>query len=248
MTAAAGDGCGHAGHRGCTSSSTTWRCPARTGGPPPRRARCGCGRRAVTVADGHGRWRPPVDGDGEVEPVGDVVADPAPSPPLTVASPGQGRSERARRAEAHRAGRRPDRPLRRRADGRPPRRRRRSAAPAPRRDRPPGGHAVPPDPAPRVEPVATFAAAAALPGAALADAAGGPPSLARPTVLVGPEGGWSPAERETGLPTIRLGPHTLRAETAAITACAILAALRDSSVAEVARDDTPGGVPPVEGS
>jgi 16S rRNA (uracil1498-N3)-methyltransferase len=79
---------------------------------------------------------------------------------------------------------------------------------------------------PVVAPVAAFASVAALPGAALADPAGGPPALDRPVVLVGPEGGWTPEERQAGLPTVCLGPHVLRAETAAIAGGAILAALR----------------------
>lgn len=78
---------------------------------------------------------------------------------------------------------------------------------------------------PRVDRVTTFTEVAALPGAALADIDGAPPSLAHPTVLVGPEGGWGPAEGATR-PRVRLGAHVLRAETAAIAAGAILAALR----------------------
>jgi 16S rRNA (uracil1498-N3)-methyltransferase len=65
-----------------------------------------------------------------------------------------------------------------------------------------------------------------LPGAAIADVAGdlvGPPVS---TVVVGPEGGWSEAERALRAPRIRLGPHVMRAETAAITAGALLAASR----------------------
>jgi 16S rRNA (uracil1498-N3)-methyltransferase len=85
---------------------------------------------------------------------------------------------------------------------------------------------------PEVAPAASFAAVAALPGAVLADAAGGPPTLARPVVLVGPEGGWTPDERASGPPTVRLGAHVLRAETAAITAGAILTALRAGLLAD----------------
>ncbi|MGH9228443.1 MAG: RsmE family RNA methyltransferase [Acidimicrobiales bacterium] len=88
---------------------------------------------------------------------------------------------------------------------------------------------------PEVAPVATFDAVAALPGAVLADAAGAPPTLDRPVVLVGPEGGWTPEERASGLPTVRLGAHVLRAETAAITAAAILAALRARLLADARR-------------
>jgi 16S rRNA (uracil1498-N3)-methyltransferase len=48
------------------------------------------------------------------------------------------------------------------------------------------------------------------------------------TVLVGPEGGFSGAERDAlrSLPRLTLGPHVLRAETAAVAAAAVLAPLR----------------------
>ena len=79
---------------------------------------------------------------------------------------------------------------------------------------------------PAVDEVVDFRSACALPGAALADRGGEPPSLDRPTILVGPEGGWSDAERAGGLPTVSLGAHVQRAETAAMTAAALLGALR----------------------
>jgi 16S rRNA (uracil1498-N3)-methyltransferase len=84
---------------------------------------------------------------------------------------------------------------------------------------------------PAVDEVADFAAVAARPGAARAERDGDPPDLARPTVLVGPEGGWSDEERDVPLPVVGLGDHVLRAETAAITAAALLAALRSGLVA-----------------
>lgn len=65
----------------------------------------------------------------------------------------------------------------------------------------------------------------------LADPSGQPletlsPAPTRIRVLIGPEGGWSPAEldaaREHHTPIIRLGPHIQRIETAAATAAAIL--------------------------
>lgn len=90
---------------------------------------------------------------------------------------------------------------------------------------------------PEVAPVATFESVAALPGAALADASGTPPSLDLPVALIGPEGGWTPAEKAAGLPIVRLGAHVLRAETAAITAGAVLTALRARILAEVRRSD-----------
>ncbi|MCO8129038.1 16S rRNA (uracil(1498)-N(3))-methyltransferase [Acidimicrobiia bacterium EGI L10123] len=51
-------------------------------------------------------------------------------------------------------------------------------------------------------------------------------SLDRPVVAVGPEGGWSDHERAALPDTAGLGPHVLRAETAAITAGALLGAMR----------------------
>ena len=45
-------------------------------------------------------------------------------------------------------------------------------------------------------------------------------------MLVGPEGGWTDDERAAALPTVGLGDHVLRAETAAIAAAVLLTALR----------------------
>jgi 16S rRNA (uracil1498-N3)-methyltransferase len=83
---------------------------------------------------------------------------------------------------------------------------------------------------PEVADLTDFASVAALPGAARCDRGGGPPGLDRPVLLVGPEGGWSDAERDRGLPVVGLGPTTLRAETAAIAAGALLTALRAGAV------------------
>jgi len=85
---------------------------------------------------------------------------------------------------------------------------------------------------PTVDRVMTFAEATGLDGATLADIDGEPPTLALPTVLVGPEGGWSATERGSELPRTRVGSHVFRAETAAITAGTLLAALRDGLVME----------------
>ena len=83
---------------------------------------------------------------------------------------------------------------------------------------------------PRVELVGELGPLLAEPGAALADRGAGPPSLDRPLMVVGPEGGWSPAEREEavrhGVPSVTVSEHVLRAETAAVTAGALLTALR----------------------
>ncbi len=79
---------------------------------------------------------------------------------------------------------------------------------------------------PVVEEPSTFVDASARTGAALAVAGGDPPSLERPVVLVGPEGGWDADELGSGLPTMGLGPHVLRSETAAVAAGTLLVALR----------------------
>ena len=79
---------------------------------------------------------------------------------------------------------------------------------------------------PEVSEVVRFADVVAQPGASRADAGGAPPSLDHPLVLVGPEGGWTDEERSTTVPVIGLGTQVLRAETAAITAGALLTALR----------------------
>jgi 16S rRNA (uracil1498-N3)-methyltransferase len=79
---------------------------------------------------------------------------------------------------------------------------------------------------PLVEPVTSFAAIAARDGAAMAERGGAAPSLDQPVLLIGPEGGWSDAERACGLPTVRLADTVLRAETAAIAGAVALCGLR----------------------
>lgn len=75
-------------------------------------------------------------------------------------------------------------------------------------------------------------------GIAVADMDGGPFPAGVHTLLIGPEGGWTDAEREmfghAGWPTVRLGPAVLRAETAAVAAGALMAALRDGMVTTAA--------------
>jgi 16S rRNA (uracil1498-N3)-methyltransferase len=189
----------------------------------------------LTMSDGHGRWRP---GRLTAEPpltiAGEVKTDPRPDPAITVAF-ALVKGERPElvvqkltelgvdrmvpftaarsvvRWEAAKAARQTER-LTQIA---------RQAAMQCRRTW-----------LPSVAPVADFAAVAALDGACLADLDGVPPSLDRPVVLVGPEGGWAEEERSVGIPRVRLGGHVLRAETAAITAGAVLAALREQLVAE----------------
>jgi len=68
------------------------------------------------------------------------------------------------------------------------------------------------------------------PGAVLADPGGRPPSVEDHVVLCGPEGGWSDEERAAAPSLVGLGPGVLRAETAAVTAGALLVALREGVV------------------
>lgn len=63
-------------------------------------------------------------------------------------------------------------------------------------------------------------------GAALADPDGAAPSLDHPTIAVGPEGGFTGEERAQADRIVALGPYVLRAETAAMAAGTVLAALR----------------------
>jgi 16S rRNA (uracil1498-N3)-methyltransferase len=69
-------------------------------------------------------------------------------------------------------------------------------------------------------------------GLALATTDGEPPSLAWPAVLIGPEGGWSAAELRAPLRRVAFGELVYRSETAAAAAAAILNALRGHLVAE----------------
>jgi 16S rRNA (uracil1498-N3)-methyltransferase len=87
---------------------------------------------------------------------------------------------------------------------------------------------------------------AALPGlggdgeVVLAQLSGDRPSLRQHVVAVGPEGGWSTDELASDLPTVGFGLSVLRAETAAVTAGALLASLRTGTVAAA---DESGGRP-----
>jgi 16S rRNA (uracil1498-N3)-methyltransferase len=83
-----------------------------------------------------------------------------------------------------------------------------------------------------------FADLAALGGpgeVGLAQLSGDRPTLAQRVVAVGPEGGWSTEELASGLPTVGFGLSVLRAETAAVTAGALLASLRTGTVAAADR-------------
>lgn len=77
---------------------------------------------------------------------------------------------------------------------------------------------------PEVAPTATFEEVSSVRGAAIADFDGLDLGPAHTTVLIGPEGGWSEAERR--MPRVGLGPTVLRAETAAIAVGALMASFR----------------------
>ncbi len=59
-----------------------------------------------------------------------------------------------------------------------------------------------------------------------ADMGGRPIDRGDHVVAIGPEGGWSPSEAARSQDAVVLGPHVLRAETAAIVAGAAMVALR----------------------
>jgi len=75
---------------------------------------------------------------------------------------------------------------------------------------------------------------------AVAQIDGAPPSTRAPAVAVGPEGGWDPSET-LGRPLVSLGPHMLRAETAAVAAGLLLCALREGVVGAVPGPTGPSG-------
>ena len=78
---------------------------------------------------------------------------------------------------------------------------------------------------PRVEPVRAFGELD-LARAVLAVSAGRPLAAGENFVLIGPEGGWTEAETAAVPRHVVLGPHVLRAETAAIAAATVLGARR----------------------
>jgi 16S rRNA (uracil1498-N3)-methyltransferase len=79
---------------------------------------------------------------------------------------------------------------------------------------------------PELAGVEDAASLGAAPGVAFAVPNGAAPTLAYPTVLIGPEGGWTPSEEAAARAAVRLGPTTLRTESAAVVAGALLAGLR----------------------
>jgi 16S rRNA (uracil1498-N3)-methyltransferase len=76
----------------------------------------------------------------------------------------------------------------------------------------------------------------------LAQLSGDRLAAAHRVVAVGPEGGWSAGELGSGLPTVGFGLSVLRAETAAVTAAALMVSLRTGTVAQMA-PTTPRGEP-----
>lgn len=187
----------------------------------------------VVVSDGAGRWREGTLGTGgAVDPTGDVQTNERPTPRITVAF-ALTKGERPELAVQKltelgadsivpfTAARSVVRWDEQRADGNVERLRRvaREAAMQCRRAW-----------LPEVVDLAAFSTVSTLPAAALGDLGGKAPSLERPTVLIGPEGGWSDEELACGLPSVALGPHVLRSETAAMAATSLLAALREKLV------------------
>jgi 16S rRNA (uracil1498-N3)-methyltransferase len=188
----------------------------------------------VTASDGRGRWcRCRYDAGGGLELDGPIVPEPAPQPAITVAfAPVKGDRPEwtvqkltelgvdhivvlvAARSVVRWDAERAPRQLARLAKVA------REAAMQSRRVR-----------LPQVGPLQSVAEAASTLGAGrgaavLAQPGGDPPSLDRPSVLIGPEGGWAEEELALGLPNLSLGPTVLRAETAALGAAMVLTALR----------------------
>ena len=176
----------------------------------------------LTVGDGAGRFRPARFGPA-LEPAGDIVSSPGPSRPVTIAF-------------ALTKGDRPELVVQKLVEIGVERIVPFAAARTVVRWAPDKGarnlerwRAIAREAAaqahrphlPEIGAVTSFAEAAALPGATLADAGGEPLARGTTTLLVGPEGGWAPEEAAAGLPVVDLGPHVLRAETAALVAGAL---------------------------
>jgi 16S rRNA (uracil1498-N3)-methyltransferase len=188
---------------------------------------------ALTVSDGDGRWRAARFGP-DLEVTGAISFEPEPVAPITIAfAPVKGDrpewvvqkltelgideivpfwAERSVvRWDTERGARQAER-LRRVA---------REAAMQSRRCR-----------VPTVGEPVGFAEVAARPGATLAERDGPPPARLSgepgtgPVVLIGPEGGWSNAERAAVAGRVGFGALVLRAETAAVAAASVLTALR----------------------
>ncbi len=184
----------------------------------------------ITITDGADRWRSAAMGSS-IEPSGEIIERPVPEPPITIAvSLLKGRKldlvvqkltelgvDRIQLIEA-------DRSVSRWGGDKIPRavarmeRVAREASMQSRRCRLP----VLSGPIPAANLLGRD-------GVAAAHFDGSAPALERPTILIGPEGGWSEEELDASPQRVILGPHVLRAETAAIAAAALLIALRSAS-------------------
>lgn len=187
---------------------------------------------AITVTDGAGSWRPATLGDdGAVDPTGDVVTVDRSEPPLTVAF-------------ALTKGAKPDlvvqkltevgvdrivafaaeRSVVRWDDAKVTAQHRRWQAIA-------RGAVEQSRRAwlPLIDPLTGFDDVLGL-GATLVDRGGEPLTGDDTVVAIGPEGGWSDAERAAATRRVSLGPAVLRAETAAIAAGVLVDALRRGRV------------------
>ncbi|MDQ2728126.1 MAG: 16S rRNA (uracil(1498)-N(3))-methyltransferase [Actinomycetota bacterium] len=197
----------------------------------------------ISVADGTGRWRLCAlhssrpegrSASATLEPVTDAVDDPEPHPALTVAfAPTKG--ERPQWAVAKLTELGVDRiiPLVTarsvvRWDESSPERRHlrwaevaRQSAMQSRRVRLP--EIDPPTEVAQVAGAAGTSAVLAVPG-------GDRPTLDHPTVLIGPEGGWSRDEELAVTATVGLGPLVLRTETATVAVTSLYVALRTGLV------------------
>jgi 16S rRNA (uracil1498-N3)-methyltransferase len=188
----------------------------------------------LTVTDGHGRWRTcQLAGGGAIEPHGAIVTVPRPDPPITIAF-------------ALTKGDKPELVIQKLTElgvdrivpfaaarsvvrwdpGKADAQHRRWLAIA--RTALEQSHRCW---MPTVSGLATFADVVGL-GATAVDRGGGPPSLTRSVLAVGPEGGWTTEERNALRDRVGLGPHVLRAETAALTAGGVMCSLRSGFVAE----------------
>ena len=204
-----------------------------------RRARVGS---KVTVTDGAGRWLPcRIASPTELEPAGDVVAVPRREPEITVAfaltkadKPDLAVQKLTElgvdRIAPFRAARSVVRWDERRSEAAVRRWNAvvRSAVEQSKRCR-----------VPEIAPVVDVETLAGW-GAARVDRGGAPPSLSHSVLAVGPEGGWDEAERAMLPAAVGLGPHVLRAETAALTAGAVLCSLRSGLVVEATGNGADG--------
>lgn len=176
----------------------------------------------VGVSDGAGGWRLTTVGGGSLLPAGEVQRDPSPVPcRIAAAIPKGDRCEwmvqkltelgvtdlwlmHCARSVVRWEGERGERQLERM------RRVAREAAMQSRRTW-----------LPSISGPIRFAEAMSMPGAVMADPDGGA-LVGGATVLVGPEGGFTPEESSAASVRVRLAPGVLRVETAALAAAVLL--------------------------